>query len=798
MAIQDTNFMGASLKQASDDFKLLPLPVLQQYMSNPTAVSADGVTFGLLAGAELARRKRLQDSTMASQQPDPTRIPTIAESLVSGAPMGQPGVPVAKAGIAAFAQQPQQAQQQPQQITLSQPRQATPINIAAPYASPKTPLQQQASYAPSAPKRMAHGGIVALNGEDESYIRRTNREAHERGVRESDPELAAIKDIDERNKRRLEKYGPPPPPISESLLGGLKYMGATAKDALSYPVRAVAAAAEKYLPIPAIPESFFGGDRSSMTPYLDQLRKEEARPTPVSGGQYVPYPETAGMRYPTSTSIPTPTAVTNAAKTSATKEGFIQEVLPLANEAAQRLNVPVQAVLGQWAAETGWGKSTIPGTYNLGNIKADPNWKGPSVMAVDNQTRQREPYRAYGSPEEAAADFTRLLETGRYKNVPGATTPKDYFSALKKAGYATDKDYEAKSLGVTRDVESVLSALGIQGGQGVQSGVASLLQGPPMTASANPAMARMSSTTPTATAASVPVTPDTTTAPGLPSLRETPEMKEAFANIGTMPSFSAEDAEKARKLAQERYRSAVDPRMAEIRRLQEEQSRIGSERDSGAFGRALMEAGLRGLEASSRPGSAAYALGVAGRAGLGAYEKEQATILDRAVKANQLKIALEKDLMKQGLDEVTASNLAEKEARKITEDTAEARSKMGLRQAQAISGSTTAQASLERAQNQLIIAQSRLEEAIRAKASAEKIRELEVNVKQEQQRVRELAEARASIAEQRKTLQAEAKTLEGDFRPEARARLTGIRAQLAALGSDSGAQKTIDFSAIKQ
>lgn len=658
MAIQ-ANTVGGPLDDIYKDLKLLPTEVLKSYLQNPNNMQADGVSFSLMAGGVLADRARQQAAFAASQQPNPAQIPTVAQTLAQGQPVGVEGVPAGGAGIAAFSTQAQQPQQQPQQITLNQPKQTTPApSIVSPYAAAKTPLQQQASASLTPTRKMAQGGIVALSGGGmpESYVSRSGQSASS--------------------------------PLSD----------------------------------------FFD--------YLAERSTYKEGPS-ISDA---PYPETAGMRYPTSTSISTPTAVTNAAKTSTTKEGFIQEVLPLANEAAQRLNVPVQAVLGQWAAETGWGKSVIPGTYNLGNIKANPNWKGPSVMAVDNQTRQREPYRAYGSPEEAAADFTRLLETGRYKNVPGATTPKDYFSALKKAGYATDKDYEATSLGVTRDVEGVLSALGIQGGQGVQSGVASLLQGPPMTASANPAMARMvSPTTPATATAATPSTPTTPeAAPGLPSLRETPEMKEAFANIGTMPSFSPEDAEKARKEAVERYRGAVDPRMAEIQKLYAAQSGIAGKGQENFM--PLMVAGLGAqlAQMSAPKGTLAHGLGAIAESGIGSYRKNQQEQVARELEANKLQIKLQEQLMKQGLDEVTAGNVAEKEARKIVEDTAEARSKMGGRQAQAISGSTTAQASLERAQNQLIAAQNNLRYLIDKQADTRTIAEAKFALQQTAQAYNQL------------------------------------------------------------
>ena len=75
-------------------------------------------------------------------------------------------------------------------------------------------------------------------------------------------------------------------------MGGLESLGAAAMDVLSLPVRGVAGAAETAitrplralgLNIPFLPESFYGGDRTSMTPYYDKLRRErgEGQAPPV-------------------------------------------------------------------------------------------------------------------------------------------------------------------------------------------------------------------------------------------------------------------------------------------------------------------------------------------------------------------------------------------------------------------------------------------------------------------------------------------------------------------------------------
>lgn len=122
---------------------------------------------------------------------------------------------------------------------------------------------------------------------------------------------------------------------------------------------------------------------------------------------------------------------------------FVEEYGPLAQRVADELGVPVEAVLGQWGLETGWGKSVIPGTNNLGNIK-DFSGKGPK--AKDNMTGSVDSYRAYDSADGFGDDFIKLLKNKRYSGVQGAQTPEEYYDALKKGGYAEDPNYVNKGV----------------------------------------------------------------------------------------------------------------------------------------------------------------------------------------------------------------------------------------------------------------------------------------------------------------------------------------------------------------
>lgn len=128
---------------------------------------------------------------------------------------------------------------------------------------------------------------------------------------------------------------------------------------------------------------------------------------------------------------------------SGKKAQFVQKYLPVAQAVGSKLGVPPEALLGQWALETGWGASITPGTgFNLGNIKAGSSWKGKTVRAYDKVEKSYDPYRVYDTPEAFAEDYVGLISKNkRYRGAIGAKTSEEYFTELKKGGYATDVNY---------------------------------------------------------------------------------------------------------------------------------------------------------------------------------------------------------------------------------------------------------------------------------------------------------------------------------------------------------------------
>lgn len=128
---------------------------------------------------------------------------------------------------------------------------------------------------------------------------------------------------------------------------------------------------------------------------------------------------------------------------------FAKQYGPLAASVGGKIGVDPSILLGQWGLETGWGRSVIPGTNNLGNIK---DFAGGGVAATDNMTGSNDKYRAYANPDAFGDDFAGLLGR-RYKSAMNAgDNAQQYAEALKAGGYAEDPDYVRKLVAATDTV----------------------------------------------------------------------------------------------------------------------------------------------------------------------------------------------------------------------------------------------------------------------------------------------------------------------------------------------------------
>lgn len=147
-------------------------------------------------------------------------------------------------------------------------------------------------------------------------------------------------------------------------------------------------------------------------------------------------------------------------------EAFVSRLLPAAQRASEASGVPAQLIMAQAALESGWGKREIrmedgSSSFNVFGIKADRSWKGPVAESATTEfvngapQKTRAAFRAYGSYDEAFADYAKFLSNNpRYSGVVATRDPAEAAHGLQRAGYATDPEYGGKLVRIMRQMNT--------------------------------------------------------------------------------------------------------------------------------------------------------------------------------------------------------------------------------------------------------------------------------------------------------------------------------------------------------
>ncbi|KAI2694520.1 flagellar assembly peptidoglycan hydrolase FlgJ [Pseudomonas sp. TNT3] len=156
-----------------------------------------------------------------------------------------------------------------------------------------------------------------------------------------------------------------------------------------------------------------------------------------------------------------------AKKAFSSADEFVNAMLPMAKEAADRIGVDPRYLVAQAALETGWGKSVMraqdgSSSHNLFGIKASNSWKGDSARAITSEFRNGEmvketaQFRSYDSYKDSFHDLVTLLQSNnRYQDVvKSADNPEQFVRELQKAGYATDPNYANKISQIAKQMTS--------------------------------------------------------------------------------------------------------------------------------------------------------------------------------------------------------------------------------------------------------------------------------------------------------------------------------------------------------
>lgn len=134
---------------------------------------------------------------------------------------------------------------------------------------------------------------------------------------------------------------------------------------------------------------------------------------------------------------------------------YINKYKDLAIEEMRRTGVPASITLAQGILESQSGESDLAkGSNNHFGIKCKTEWTGPKTYHDDDE--KKECFRVYASAEESYRDhsnFLRARDPYQFLFKLDKTDDSGWAYGLKKAGYATEKDYPIRLLNLINDYE---------------------------------------------------------------------------------------------------------------------------------------------------------------------------------------------------------------------------------------------------------------------------------------------------------------------------------------------------------
>lgn len=279
-----------------------------------------------------------------------------------------------------------------------------------------------------------NGPLSRLNGERPLWASRS--------VNAPNTDISHRNDMQLINQRRLAL----PPKLADRLLAGL------VPSAPATAAAATAAVASNALPQRAATPAIGGSGPLYNGDWLARAEEQKA----AAGGQMQVYGRAMAQ-------IP----LAPAKKAFSSADEFVNTMLPMAKEAADRIGVDPRYLVAQAALETGWGKSVMraqdgSSSHNLFGIKASSNWKGDSARAITSEFRngamvkETAEFRSYASYKDSFHDLVTLLQSNnRYQEVlKSADNPEQFVRELQKAGYATDPNYANKISQIAKQMNS--------------------------------------------------------------------------------------------------------------------------------------------------------------------------------------------------------------------------------------------------------------------------------------------------------------------------------------------------------
>ncbi len=142
-------------------------------------------------------------------------------------------------------------------------------------------------------------------------------------------------------------------------------------------------------------------------------------------------------------------------------QNFINKYKTIVLKESRRSDIPAAIIMAQAILESGWGRSSLAvKANNFFGIKCHNDWTGDTYSEYDDDFRNGELvascFRKYESVEVSFADYSKRITTKRWYKFLFDIPKNDYVEwakGLKKAGYASRKDYAKKIISIIRQYQ---------------------------------------------------------------------------------------------------------------------------------------------------------------------------------------------------------------------------------------------------------------------------------------------------------------------------------------------------------
>jgi flagellum-specific peptidoglycan hydrolase FlgJ len=134
---------------------------------------------------------------------------------------------------------------------------------------------------------------------------------------------------------------------------------------------------------------------------------------------------------------------------------YVEKYKDIAIKEMKRTGIPASITLAQAILESGSGESNLAKSANNHfGIKCKTEWTGPKTY--QNDDAKNECFRVYPTADSSFRDHSNFLKNRPYYASLFELDPVDdsaWAYGLKKAGYATERDYPQKLLKIIDDYE---------------------------------------------------------------------------------------------------------------------------------------------------------------------------------------------------------------------------------------------------------------------------------------------------------------------------------------------------------